>query len=555
MPTGESDTCDQDELRARAEEILDEAPPDWLLEEADRTALIQELRIHQTELEVQNQELREAQERLESSRQRYADLFDLAPVAYLVLDRRAMILEANQAAADLFRTDRDLLLGHPLAPFIGEGGREAFFRHIHEALMSLKSVQADLVFRRRGGEEWPGEMRSVPVADSEEEPRILASVSDLTERIRIQRALENQRRRLFALLEELPAAVCLVDSAQQVHFTNRAFRGIFGEAAGRPMPELFRSVDAPDLPRPPARVLATQQPRTWERVLPDGRVHLVHDYPFQEEGQAARVLQVALDISEARRAREAMVHAEQMAAVEMLAGGVAHEFNNLHGGAMGYLEILVNDPEIGTKNRERLLHVHRALERAASVTQGLLDFARRKFDAAGPGDLGWTVGECLRLLEPRLLAAGIASDVRVADPAPVVAMETAALSQVALNLLINAHHAMLDSAEKRLTVEVVSEKETGVLRIGDTGCGISPEALGRLFLPFYTTKGSAARPGSAQSEVRGTGLGLSVTHTLVQNHGGRIDVEGAPGEGATFTVRLPLADRPARAPEPPRPTA
>ncbi len=525
---------------------MEEAPSDWLLEETDRAALIQELRVHQTELEVQNQELREAQERLETSRRRYADLFDLAPVAYLILDRTASVLDANQAAADLFRVDRDQLLGHPLAPLVSGSAREAFFRHIHETRMSLKSTQADLVFRRRGGEEWAGEIRSTQISDAEDEPRLLAAVTDLTERIRIQRALENQRMRLFNLLEELPAAVCLVDSTQVVHFTNRAFRSIFEEAAGRPMPELFRSAEAPAAPHPPMRVLATQQARTWERTLPDGRVHLVHDYPFQEESGASRVLQVAFDITESKRGQEAMLQAEQMAAVEMLAGGVAHEFNNLHGGAMGYLEILVNDPDIGTKNRERLLHIHKALERAATVTQGLLDFARKKFDSAGPADLGWTVQECLRLLEPQLRAGGIATDLRVADPAPVVAMETAALSQVALNLLINAQHAMLESATKRLSVEVAAEGEMGVLRIGDTGCGISQEVIARLFLPFYTTKGSAAAPGSAQAELRGTGLGLSVTHSLVQKHGGGIEVTSPPGEGATFTVRLPLAEeRPA----------
>jgi signal transduction histidine kinase len=122
-------------------------------------------------------------------------------------------------------------------------------------------------------------------------------------------------------------------------------------------------------------------------------------------------------------------------------------------------------------------------------------------------------------------------------------METGALSQVVLNLLINAHQAMLESDTRRLSVEVRAEGETATLRISDTGCGISPEESARLFLPFYTTKGSAARPGSAQAEVRGTGLGLSVTHSLVQHHGGRIKVESTPGEGATFIVHLPLAAR------------
>jgi two-component system NtrC family sensor kinase len=248
-------------------------------------------------------------------------------------------------------------------------------------------------------------------------------------------------------------------------------------------------------------------------------------------------LQQALDRLQATQ--KDLVLAERMASVGTLAGGIAHEFNNLAGGIRGCArELLAHEQD--TARREPLEVIARAAERAIDVTDKLLRFARPRAPGTATLDVVAIVREALALVEPQARQQGVRT--RVVAGAPLLVRgDGGALHQVFINLLSNALHAMPGGGD--LLVEVAREGGDAVLAVRDSGVGIAPADMDRIFDPFFTTRASeAATPG------RGAGLGLAVTYGIVQAHGGSVRVASTQGQGATFTVRLPLANTPS-APE------
>lgn len=236
---------------------------------------------------------------------------------------------------------------------------------------------------------------------------------------------------------------------------------------------------------------------------------------------------------EVERKTRQLVHAEKIASIGTLAGGVAHEFNNLIGGIHGCtVEVLQSeqDPE----RRETLEVILRAAERARGITQQLLRFARRSVDKKQPTQLADVLQEALALVEPQARRRRV-EIVRSIAPAPSIQADPDALHLVFVNLFTNGLQAMPDGGTLQIELTADRPARELLVRVRDQGIGIPAEDLDRVFEPFFTRKDRAKDPSD-----RGTGLGLSVSYGIVAAHGGRITVTSRPGEGSEFTVRLPL---------------
>jgi two-component system NtrC family sensor kinase len=235
-------------------------------------------------------------------------------------------------------------------------------------------------------------------------------------------------------------------------------------------------------------------------------------------------------VEDLRRAQRELVHAAKMASVGTLAGGIAHEFNNVIGGIRGCASEALTDERDGER-REPLEVILRAADRGTQVTRQLLRFSREPVGEKRPLDLETVLVEVLDLARMAARRGGVELEREIEGPLPLLA-DGGALHQVFLNLTTNAVQAMPEGG--RLRVEAVREGEEVVCRVIDEGVGIPPEHLDRVFEPFFTTKGAAEDAVS-----RGTGLGLSVSYSIVEGHGGRIEVDSREGQGTCFTVRLP----------------
>jgi signal transduction histidine kinase len=243
--------------------------------------------------------------------------------------------------------------------------------------------------------------------------------------------------------------------------------------------------------------------------------------------------------AEVDRKTKQLIHAAKMASIGTLAGGVAHEFNNLMGGIRGCVkETLASETDAG--RREPLEVVLRATDRATDITDQLLKFARQRVGEMEHISVSQLLDEALKLVKPQARRLGVSLRSRFGKDVEIEA-DPSALHQVFLNLLANALQAMPHGGE--LHTEVDANGESVTIRVSDTGVGIPPEALDHVFDPFYTTKGE-----EADVFHRGTGLGLSVSYSIVEAHGGTMTVDSTPGQGSTFSLTIPVQPEPSNVP-------
>lgn len=343
--------------------------------------------------------------------------------------------------------------------------------------------------------------------------------TQLEEVTRLQRYAEG-------IFDSSPAGIAVVDADGRVVSANAAFGELAGlsrtAAVGRRLGELLPVEPLPDTGSGPVEV-GFCDAAGRERYL-----QLSVSTFEQAAGARFRVL-VALDVSERVAMENALKENDRLAALGMLAAGVAHEVNTPITGISSYAQMLLSETAESDPHYSILKKVERQTFRAARIVNNLLEFARNRRNEAGPVAMAPLLTECLELLSDRFVKRRIELDWQAPAADVVVVGCDGELQQVFTNLVMNAQDAMLESGG-RLTVTLEADGETARVRVRDNGPGIATERLARIFQPFYSTKLSRG----------GTGLGLSISYEIVRRHGGTLTVESRPGEGACFTVELPL---------------
>lgn len=219
-----------------------------------------------------------------------------------------------------------------------------------------------------------------------------------------------------------------------------------------------------------------------------------------------------------------MSRAEHLATLGELAAGLAHEIRNPLAGIAGVMEIIGQDLPASSPGRQILQEVQEEIHHIEKILSDLLDYARPKPAEFRPGDLFATAEHAVALARQQVLSRPIEVQLVKEGELPPVEHDAAQIQQVLLNLLLNAIQAM--DGRGRVAVILGRDGDRVLARVQDTGRGIAPQDLDKLFRPFFTTKG------------QGTGLGLSLARRIVENHGGRIEVESVQGRGTEFKVWL-----------------
>ena len=356
-----------------------------------------------------------------------------------------------------------------------------------------------------------------------------------------QKAGELDRMRQFSenIIESLSDGLAVLDLDDRIIRWNAGFERLHGvpraEAIGRSLDEVF---DADFVARLSAA--RTERPAGAELY----RVPMLsrHEEPrrlrvkaataplLTPAGRTSGTMLIVVDSTARVQLEEQLLLSEKMASIGLLAAGVAHEVNTPLTGISSFTQMLLEDADPEEPRTRLLEKIERQTFRAARIVNGLLNLARPgRTDTAGPVDINAVIADVLVLLEHQLEAGRIRVRCELATPAVVVQGVEFKIQQVFLNLFLNARDAMPSGGW--LTVGSRIERDSAVIEVADTGSGISPEHLSRIYDPFFTTK----------TVGQGTGLGLSVTYGVVQEHRGTIECASRPGQGTRFTLTLPLA--------------
>jgi PAS domain S-box-containing protein len=394
---------------------------------------------------------------------------------------------------------------------------------------------------------------------------IVLNARDVSERKRADRALRESEERYRDLFDNASDLVCMAAPDGALLYVNKAWQegtGYSEDEIGQL--ELLDIVHPDSRPRYNAvveRVLQGERldhvelilvPKIGAPITVEGNLSCTF-----KDGQPSVVRGIYRDITERKRVEEQLRRAERMQAAGKLAGGVAHEVNNMMTGVIGFSEFLLRSFDPTDPRRGDVEEVIRAGTRAADVTRQLLAFTRQQFLRPQVVQINTVVSEMEKMLR-RSLGEDKQLDLRLSPEAGQVRADRGQLEQVLINLVLNARDAV--TAHGRVTVETASagwdsayaSRHDGVeiplgryvlLAVSDTGCGMEPEVQARIFEPFFTTKPIG----------QGTGLGLSTVYGIVKQSGGFVWVYSEPGEGSVFKVYLPEAKAGRVAEAPPEP--
>jgi PAS domain S-box-containing protein len=386
-------------------------------------------------------------------------------------------------------------------------------------------------------------------------------VHDRTDQKRTEEALRESEQRLTAALHAAQMGTWRWDIATDVYTFDESLHALFGLGTG----EQIRSFgDFLEHLHPEDRstvVVAFQRSVNegadfnveFRVPLPDGGLRWLRDQGQvvrDADGQVESLTGACVDITERRRTEERVRHAQRMEAVGQLAGGVAHEINNMMQGVLGFSELLLHGLPAGDERRSDVEQIRRAAGRAAMVTGQLLAFSRRQVLRAEVLELGAVIENIEPMLR-RLLGEDRQLVVSRASGIGRVKADQGQVEQVLINLALNARDAMPSGGRLTLALRNVDldlaygGRHPGIeirpgpyvmIAASDTGHGMDAATQARIFEPFFTTKPTG----------QGTGLGLATVYGIIRQSGGYIWVYSEPGQGSTFKVYLPqLADSPA----------
>jgi PAS domain S-box-containing protein len=484
-------------------------------------------------------ERKAAELKLAAAEAHYRRLVEQAPYVIFALNQEGRFTELSPAAEEI--------LGHPAAPMIGKTLADlivpddlpAVEQSIRRALNGeVETTELEFRIMRADGTPRLLHSRSTVMVEGGEIIGVHGIGRDITE----ERLREEERRLLAAALNNLREAVSISRFDGQTVYANPAHASLMGyPPEQRPLPNI-RDFTVENERDDLDRVMhAVAEEGIWRgrmhRQRPsDGRMLTIEMVleRVDDLGNGSLLFSIAQDVSEEIERERHLRRAERLANFGTLLGGVAHELNNPLHAIQNFAELLVQEVDDAAV-KEDLVTIQREAVRAAGIVSDLRLLARgtqEDVTAHEPVDLNDVVRHVLNTRRYSLETRNIEVRKDLAPTLPPVMADCRQIEQVVLNLVVNAEQAMEGQGGNcRLTVRTRDTETGAFLHVIDSGPGIPAEHLHRIFDPFWTTKS----PGE------GTGLGLSLVHAIVTEHGGEIDVESEPGKGACFRIELPGA--------------
>jgi PAS domain S-box-containing protein len=505
-----------------------------------------------------------AEAELRESEKQYRLIFGGSPTPMWVIDLETLrFLEVNEAAVQTYGYSREEFLGMTTQDIRSSGDTERYVKYINTVIKKYP----DTGFGRAGL--WRHQKKNGGFLDVEIKwskimfrgrPGVLIMAHDITERKRAAEALEKSEASLAAAQRiahlgswELDLKNFADPLANDIRWSDETYR-IFGYEPRKAIvihEALSKAIPPDDRQRIDAAIKdALERKDAYDLehriLLPGGEERYVRargEVVTDTAGHPVQIRGIVMDITERRQLGEQLRQSQKMEAIGQLAGGVAHDFNNILTVIHGHASLLLVDNAI-TKNAARSAQqIAQAAERAAGLTRQLLTFSRRQVMQPRRLDLNEVVSNMTMMLG-RILGEDIALRLNYCPHPAFIQADAGMMEQVLLNLVVNARDAMPKCGQLSIKISAAKAdpnyrkyhsesraEDLVCLNVTDTGSGIDPETLRRIFEPFFTTK-----------EVgKGTGLGLATVYGIVNQHHGSIEVDSETGKGSTFRVFLPKA--------------
>jgi len=487
------------------------------------------------------------EQRLAESEASLGAVIESAKDAIIVAGPDRRITMFNPAAERMFRCPAADARGRPLTRFIpNEYGPIGGYANGSEEISVSQSVRTGTRGIRNDGEEFPLEA-SVSRAEVRGQKFHTVVVRDISERRRAEEALRASKEEWEQSFNALTDNICIVNRSGTILRANKTMRDRFEPLHGNLDGLDYRVIycgSATCVPQPPcAAVLTDGSAFVGEMALPmlEGW-YQVASYPLADPG-GARVgaVSVVRDLTERKHLEQQLRQAQKMEVVGQLAGGVAHDFNNMLTVINGFSDLTLAQLDAAHPVRDMVEEIRRAGERATGLTRQLLTLSRQQVVAPKVLNINTVVAEATKMLR-QLIGADVQLVTRLDPALRLVKADAGQIEQVVMNLAVNARDAMPTGG--RLTVETLNSDLDAeavaahprarpgpyvLLRVTDTGHGMSDAVKARIFEPFFTTKDIG----------KGTGLGLATVFGIAEQSGGHMEVESETGRGTAFSVYLP----------------
>ncbi len=497
-------------------------------------------------------ELKQAEEHLRKSEQRFRDLFNNSPDAIFVEDFEGRVLDANRSACELHGFERAELLGKSVLDLVPPETRVDVNREFSK-LVSGEIRQLEGFSRTIDGRDIPIELK-VSLIEYDASPALLLHVRDISERKKVEDALRMSEERFRQMAENIYEVFWLVDwNERQVLYVSPAYEEIWGHPPQAVYDDMMCWLDyvhPEDRDRIGDAFLnypgIEPMELNFRIVHPSGEVRYLHDRMFpitKNDGESYRVAGVMADVtdrilmeSELRKREAELAHVSRLTTIGELAAELAHEINQPLYAISNYASACQNAASGGVADDTRNLlnwtqQIAEQANRAGGIIRRMNRFLRKSEPELKATDLNQLIRETLDLIDVERRTYEIRVDLDLASQLPSVLVDPVLMQQVLVNLTRNAIDAMdgVDDRDRLMTIRSrLNGSEMIEIEISDVGRGMNEETKRQLFNPFFTTKEN------------GLGMGLTICRSAVESHHGKIWVTENADHGSTFHIRLPI---------------